>query len=165
MQRRQWIGSVIAVSIVLGLGLSACAKNNAGKKIEPGSVVSLQYVLSADNVPVIKEDAPQIMKLTIGEGKLPPLFEKSLIGLSVGGAKAIALKPEDAFGPVRKELIGRVPRAGLPKGELKEGMLLGVGSYTAKVVKILEDGSVVIDRNHPLAGKNLLYKVRVTSID
>ena len=38
------------------------------------------------------------------------------------------------------------------------------GTYTMKVSKIMEDGSVVVDRNHPLAGKHLLYKVRVASV-
>lgn len=163
MQRLR-IGAVLVVSMVLGLGLSSCAKKESGKQVSAGSVVNLQYTLMADNAPVVPDNAPRTMTVKIGEGKLPPLFEKNLIGLSAGAAKAIALKPEEAFGPVRKELIARVPRANLPAGELKEGMLLNGGTYTMKVSKIMEDGSVIVDRNHPLAGKHLLYKVRVASV-
>ena len=162
--QRQWIGAVLVASVVLGFGLGACAKNASSKTVASGSVVNLQYSLTADNVPVVRDDAPQILKLTVGQGRLPVLFEKKLIGLPVGAAKAIALKPEEAFGLARKELLVRVPRSALPPGEVKEGMMLTSGPVTAKVIKIMEDGSVVIDRNHPLAGKNLLYKIRVMSV-
>lgn len=163
--RRQRIGAVLVVSMALGLGLSACAKQASEKTVTTGSVVTLQYVLTANNTPVILDDAPQIMKLTVGEGKFPTAFEKNLLGLKVGAAKAIVLKPEEAYGPERKELIARVPRSALPKGEIKEGSVLFAGTLSLKVVKILDDGSVIVDRNHPLAGKNLIYKVRISSIE
>ncbi len=165
--QRSWTASFVPVilSITLACGVSACAKKNSGRSVAAGSVVTLRYALAADNAPVVPDNSPQVMKIKVGEGKLPLLFEKGLIGLPVGASKAIALKPEEAFGPVRKELVARVPRASLPEGELKEGMMLGVGSVAARIVKILDDGTVVIDRNHPLAGKSLLYKVRVASIE
>lgn len=163
--RRHKITGFFLTIMMMGTVVTGCAGKTAVKTVEPGSVVHLQYSLTADNAAVVPVATPQAMKLTVGEGKLPPLFEKNLIGLPAGATKAIALKPEEAFGPVRKELIARVPRASLPAGELKEGMLLTAGSFSARIVKIMEDGSVVIDRNHPLAGKHLLYKVRVRSIE
>lgn len=167
MQRSRTSFSMTAaafLSVVLAFGLSACASKSAAKTITAGSPVTLRYALMADNAAVVPDDKPQTMQLTVGAGKLPPMFEKALIGLPVGAAKAIQLKPEEAFGPVRQDLIARVPRTALPAGELKEGMVLGTGGVTARIVKIMDDGSVVIDRNHPLAGRSLLYKVRVTSI-
>lgn len=167
--QRSWsslsLTAAAILSITLALGLSACANKNAAKTVAAGSVVTLRYALMADNAAIVPDDKPETLQLTVGGGKLPPMFEKALIGLPVGAAKAVQLKPEEAFGPIRKELIGRVPRTSLPAGELKEGAVLGTGGVTARVAKIMEDGTVVIDRNHPLAGRTLLYKVRVTSIE
>lgn len=153
------------LSVTLASGLSACAKQPQARTVKPGSSVTLQYSLAADNAPVVPDARPEVLKLRVGEGKVPPTLEQALVGLPVGAAKVLQLKPEQAFGPVRKEFIARVPRASLPAGEIKEGMMLGTGSMTARVVKVLEDGSVVIDRNHPLAGKHLTYKVRVAAIE
>ncbi len=162
--QRKFIVLSLASILILGAGLSACAKNTSSKSVSAGSVVTLNYALIANNEALVKDSAPETMKLTVGQGKLPALFEKSLIGLPVGSAKAIILKPEEAYGPVRKELIARVPRTAIPAGDIHEGMILNAGGSTAKLVKILDDGTVVLDRNHPLAGKNLLYKVRIISI-
>lgn len=148
----------------VAFGLSACARKNSGTAAK-GSAVKVQYSLIADGASVVPDSRPETMTVRIGEGKVPPLLENALIGLPVGALKAVQLKPEQAFGPVRKELIARVPRTSLPAGEIKEGMIFGGGATTARVAKILEDGSVVIDRNHPLAGKNLIYKIRVTAIE
>ncbi|MBP9733670.1 MAG: FKBP-type peptidyl-prolyl cis-trans isomerase [Candidatus Omnitrophica bacterium] len=167
--KRSWsplsLTTTAVLSVTLAFGLSACANKNSAKAVAAGSAVTLRYALTADNAVIVPDNKPETLQLTVGGGKLPPMFEKALIGLPVGAAKAIQLKPEEAFGPIRKELIGRVPRASLPAGELKEGMVLGTGGVTARVAKIMEDGTVIIDRNHPLAGRTLLYKVRVTSVE
>lgn len=163
--KRQWIGSVLVVSVLFGFGLSACAKKASGKIVSAGSVVTLQYTLVANNQAVIPDNSPQVMTVKVGENKMPALFEKNLIGLPVGAAKAILLKPEEAYGPMKKELIARVPRISLPAGEIQEGAVLSAGNVSMRVAKIMEDGSVVVDRNHPLAGKNLIYKVRVVSVE
>lgn len=152
------------VWVVLAFGLASCA-GKTPSVAEFGSSVRLQYSLEANGAVVIHPGSPADMVLTIGEGKLPAAFEKNLVGLKPGDVKTIALKPEEAFGPARRELIGKVQRAQLPPGEIKEGTVLTAGSFSATIVKIMDDGSVVIDRNHPLAGKNLIYKVRVTSVE
>jgi FKBP-type peptidyl-prolyl cis-trans isomerase 2 len=166
MQRSRTVRlAAVVLGLTLACGLSACAKKNSVRTAAPGSFVTIRYALAADNVVVVADNQPEVLKLRVGDGKFPAKLEQSLIGMSVGAAKAVMLKPEEAYGPVRRELIGRVPRASLPAGDLKEGMMLGTGLTAARIVKIMEDGTVVIDRNHPLAGKSLFYKVRVAAIE
>jgi FKBP-type peptidyl-prolyl cis-trans isomerase 2 len=166
MQRSRTFHLTAAIlGITLAFGLSACSKKNSVRTAAPGSFVTVRYALTADNAAVVPDNQPEVLKLRIGDGKFPAKLEQSLIGMPVGAAKAVALKPEEAYGPVRKELVARVPRASLPAGDLKEGMMFGTGASALRIVKVLEDGTVVVDRNHPLAGKSLFYKVRVAAIE
>ena len=89
---------------------------------------------------------------------------------TIKGLKTFTLKPEEAYGEIRAELVQEVPRDKLPKEpEPKEGMMLMMSAPTgqqipAKITKITED-KVTIDINHPLAGKELIFTVKVVGVN
>jgi FKBP-type peptidyl-prolyl cis-trans isomerase 2 len=145
----------------------ACAANMESK-IRTGSYVMFDYTLTADGQTMVSSARPETMKLVVGQGSFPPDFEDQLIGLSVGSKKVISLSPNEAFGPIREDRIMRVPKETLPSN-VTEGMRLGAtgadgGQVSMRVVKILDD-TVVLDQNHPLAGRTLVYEVSIRQIN
>ena len=151
--------------------VSGCATKNEDLAISPGSRVFLSYSLKVNGESAGPENAPQGMSLEVGGKAYPVAFENALVGLKVGHTKTISLKPEEAFGPVRLDKFDRIPKKLLPKDiNLKEGAILS-GQVDAsgkpmlgRIVKLLTD-SVVIDRNHPLAGKALEYQIKIVRVE
>lgn len=138
----------------------------AASKISKGSTVKLAYSMDVDGVTVVSPKKKEGMVLVVGDEAYPPDFEKQLLGLRKGDKRTISLKPEQAFGPYRTDLLRRIPRTQLPPNlNLQEGQLLGGknGQRPMRVAKILPD-SVVMDQNHPLAGKTVTYQVEIAEV-
>jgi FKBP-type peptidyl-prolyl cis-trans isomerase 2 len=135
--------------------------------IKEGSKVKLHYTgkLEDDNVFDTSKDR-EPLEFTVGEGQLIPGFEKGVIGMNVGDTKTIEINPEEAYGPVREELINEVPKENLPEG-VEVGHMLQAqteqGPVNVKVVELNETTGKV-DANHPLAGKKLIFDLEVVEV-
>ena len=154
--------AVVLVSCAF-LPQTICA---AAAKVAEGSSVRLGYSLDADGTPIISEGKKAEMTLVVGQGSHPAIFEQQLIGLKKGDTKDIRLTPDQAYGPHRPELLKRIPKDELPPSfPQQEGVMISGknGQHPMRVAKILED-SIVLDENHPLAGKTLTYHVRVMDV-
>jgi len=149
---------------VMALFVFARAANSA-QVIQNGSKVTLLYSLEADGVALVKPDQMDEMILTEGQNTFPASFEKSLLGLKKGDRRTITLTPDQAYGPVKKELYRQLPKKGIPPGmNLQEGAFLkSKTGQSLRVLKILPD-TVILDENHPLAGKTLVYRIEVKKI-
>ncbi|SDS50330.1 FKBP-type peptidyl-prolyl cis-trans isomerase 2 [Polaribacter sp. KT25b] len=109
------------------------------------------------------------IQFTLGQGQIIPGFEKGLIDMEVNEKKTITIAKEEAYGEVNKALIQEVNKADLPQDmEPKVGM--GLVSKTPDgqemnlmVVEVKEE-TIVIDGNHPLAGKDLVFDIEVLEI-
>ncbi len=131
--------------------------------------VGLEYTLTVDGsvVDSTKDRGP--FHYVHGKGQLIPGLERELIGLHVGDAKDVAISPADGYGEVDPAAFVEVPKDQLPNDVTPTvGMSLrGVNpdgkSFRAKINEIKGD-SVVLDLNHPLAGKALTFQVKVTDI-
>ncbi|MCG3175495.1 MAG: hypothetical protein MOGMAGMI_00424 [Candidatus Omnitrophica bacterium] len=159
--------AIIWVGVLCGVWMTGCTGVSAAPRVASGSSVELHYSFDADGKAVVPAARPETMRVVVGQAAYPPEFERQLIGLKVGDNKRITLRPEQAFGPYRREQVFRVPNAQLPPGiQLSEGMVLGAqaGQSPMRVIKVLDD-SVVVDRNHPLAGKTLDYRIKVSKIE
>jgi FKBP-type peptidyl-prolyl cis-trans isomerase 2 len=103
---------------------------------------------------------------TLGQGTLIPGFENGLIGMSVGDKKTIEIAPEDAYGAINEESVLKIEKTKVPEN-VEVGMLLQTfGPGGVSVVKVLEinEEDVLIDANHPLAGKKLIFDLEVLEI-
>jgi peptidylprolyl isomerase len=105
----------------------------------------------------------------LGEGEVIPGFETAVEGMSIGDAKTERIDAENAYGPRRDELVFRVSREQLPdNSEVEVGDMLRIGfpdGSTANVqVAEMDDASVTLDANHPLAGKDLTFELRLVAI-
>jgi peptidylprolyl isomerase len=108
---------------------------------------------------------------TIGSGQVIPGFENAIEGMSTGDKKTERIEAGNAYGDHRDELIFTVGRDQMPDGgaDVEVGDMLQVGfpdgSNAAVTVAGLDDQSVTLDANHPLAGKNLTFELELVSID
>ena len=96
-------------------------------------------------------------------------FDDAILGMNIGEEKEITISPEDAYGKTNEDLIKELPIDMLPKEqEPKEGMMLMMKAPSGQEfpVKITKVGkkSVTIDINHPMAGKTLIFKIKLLEI-
>jgi len=135
-----------------------------------GDTVSVHYKGTLDDGTIFdsSEDGDPI-SFRLGEGEVIPGFETAIEGMSIGDAKTERIDAENAYGPRRDELVFRVGREQLPdNSEVEVGDMLRIGfpdGSTANVqVAQMDDASVTLDANHPLAGKALTFELRLVAI-
>ena len=139
--------------------------------IKKGDKVKVAYTgkLEDGNVFDSSEDrAP--LSFEVGANQVIPGFDKAVEGMKKDEEKTFTLSVDEAYGPVKEELVQEFPRDKLPeKPEPKEGMMLVMQApngqqVPAKIAKV--DGDiVVIDINHPLAGKELTFDIKVVGVN
>jgi FKBP-type peptidyl-prolyl cis-trans isomerase 2 len=138
-------------------------------KIDVNSSVTVNYTGKLEDGTVFDTSLTEgrnPLSVTLGQGALIPGFENGLIGLSVGDTKTIEIEPEDAYGLVNEEAFVDVPKDKVPENVEVGMMLQTFGPAGVSVVKVLEinEESVKIDANHPLAGKKLIFDIEVVSL-
>jgi len=139
------------------------------KMIGDGSVVRFEYTLSDDNGEIIQSNRGQDpVTYTHGQHEVIPGLEKGLSGMEVNEQKSIRLQPEEAYGPVDAKAFKEVPKTEIPPEALKVGIPLSVRGPEGKDVIIqvhkVKQKTVILDFNHPLAGKTLNFDVTVLAI-
>jgi len=106
------------------------------------------------------------LKVELGKGQLIPGFEKGLQGMKEGETKSITIESKDAYGPIKEDHYQEVEKQYVPD-TVKEGEVLQAngpqGPMTVKVKEVNEK-TVILDANHPLAGKDLIFDLEVVSI-
>jgi FKBP-type peptidyl-prolyl cis-trans isomerase SlyD len=140
--------------------------------IQPNARVVLEYELRDESGDVVdassQEDGEPIVYVH-GYGMLVPGLEAGLVGLKVGESKEIVVPPEAGFGERDEELVLEVDREDFPRPkEVKVGdeMVAESPDGDEAIMRVLEvhDDTVVVDANHPLAGKTLTYEVKVREV-
>jgi|TARA_R110000822_G_scaffold250691_2_gene377817 FKBP-type peptidyl-prolyl cis-trans isomerase SlpA len=135
--------------------------------IKEGSKVKVHYTGKFEDNQVFdtsKDKEP--LEFTLGEGQLIPGFENGLVGLTTGDKKTVELEPEQAYGPIRDELINDVPMDKLPEG-VKQGQMLQAKTEQGEmnvVVTEIKETTATVDANHPLAGKKLIFDLEVVEV-
>jgi FKBP-type peptidyl-prolyl cis-trans isomerase SlyD len=166
--RRLFYLSMIA-ALLFSTGLVAETAEIAETEIREGSQVALEYTLSDETGTVIESNkGKQPMSYIHGKSQIIPGLEKELLGMKVGEEKKIQVKPEDGYGPVNPDAFQEVPKEKLPPEALKVGtMLMAQGSQGQGVpvrVHEIKDTTVIMDFNHPMAGKTLSFDVKISEI-
>lgn len=115
------------------------------------------------------EEHSHPLTFKVGEGQVIPGFEKAVIGMNVDEEKEFEIAPEDAYGMPDEKLFQEVPRNVLPSEPQPEvGMALMMqtpqGNMPVMISEVKED-SVILNLNHPLAGKKLIFKIKVLKIE
>jgi peptidylprolyl isomerase len=139
-------------------------------KAKNGNTVKVHYTGKLDDGSVFDssfEGDP--IQFKIGEEKLLLDFEKAVVGMNVGESKTIQIEPNNAYGPYHDKLVMPVNRDQLPSDlEPKVGQHLETtmkdGQSIVFLVTEVNDASVTLDANHPLAGKDLTFDIQLMEI-
>ena len=133
------------------------------------SVVGIEYEVkeAGSNEIVDTNKGAQPLEFITGKGHIIPGLENALVGMNEGESADILVKAADAYGEKNDEAVQTLPIEQFEGVDLKEGMTLygqGEDGQTVQVtVKSFDDKNVTIDFNHPLAGKDLMFSVKVLS--
>jgi FKBP-type peptidyl-prolyl cis-trans isomerase SlyD len=157
-----------AVYLVAAVAAGA-EKSKDDQVIKDGQFVSLHYTLKDTKGRVIETSkGKEPIKYVHGKKMMIPGLEKELAGMKVGDEKHVTVKPEDAYGPVNKNAFQELAKDRIPPDGLKVGAILtGQGPQGQPVkgrVHEIKEKTVVVDFNHPMAGKTLVFDVKVVDI-
>jgi len=114
-----------------------------------------------------KHDAP--LEFTVGSGQLIQGFDEAVIGMKEGEEKEVNVPPEKAYGQHKEELVKELPRNYFPQDkEIKPGMAFNMkmqdGNQLLIRVSNVNNETVTVDLNPPLAGRTLKFKIKLLSI-
>ena len=161
--------AALMAACVLAIAAPAAEKTKDDRNIKDGMMVSVEYTLKGTDGKVIETSkGKEPIKYVHGQKMMIPGLEKELTGMKVGGEKQVTVKPEDAYGPVNKNAFQEVPKEKLPPNGLKVGAILAAKSPEGQVVPMrvheIKEKTVVMDMNHPMAGKTLVFDIKVVDI-
>ncbi|WP_416899928.1 MAG: FKBP-type peptidyl-prolyl cis-trans isomerase [Minwuia sp.] len=109
------------------------------------------------------------LEITLGEGRVIPGFETAVEGMEVGEKKTVTLPADEAYGAHNPELIHKVAREQVPESiDLQVGMELQAMDQNQNPIRFsvmeFDDNVVVLDANHPLAGKELTFDLELVEL-
>lgn len=167
MRHRFWTALLAAVVLT---PLAARAEEGADAVVADGSHVSIEYTLSLEDGSVAGTNVgKEPLAFEQGKHEILPALEKALAGLHVGDSKQVTLTPEDGYGPVDPTLFQEVDAERIPEGARVAGAELAAQTEDGRqrLVRVHEvkGDKIVVDMNHPLAGKTLHFDVKIVAIN
>ncbi|PSG91657.1 FKBP-type peptidyl-prolyl cis-trans isomerase [Aurantibacter aestuarii] len=139
-------------------------------QVKENNTVKVNYTGKLANGQVFDtSEGREPLEFTLGQGQLIPGFEKGVIDMKLNEKKTITIAKEEAYGEVNKDLIQEVKKTELPQDMSPEvGMGLVSKSPDGREVNLMvtevKEDSIVVDANHPLAGKELIFDLEVVDI-
>ncbi len=136
--------------------------------IEANQIVSIEYEVKDGDTVVDSNVGGAPLVFMFGKGQIIPGLENGIIDMAIGDKGDIIVQPEDAYGTLDEEAKQEVPKDQFAGIDLEIGMTLyGQGEDGATVqvtVKEIGEETVIIDFNHPLAGKTLMFTVTINNV-
>ncbi|MCB1082574.1 MAG: FKBP-type peptidyl-prolyl cis-trans isomerase [Chlamydiia bacterium] len=137
--------------------------------IDDGKQVAIEYsVFSEDNIQIDSNVGKDPLIFHFGAHQILPALEEALRGLEVGDNKEVTLDPHQAYGDVNPQAFKKVASNLIPEDLRFEGALLVVSDeqFGEMLIRVesVEGDEIVLDFNHPLAGKKLKFDVKVLDI-
>ena len=139
-------------------------------QVKENNTVKVNYTGKlADGQIFDSSEGKEPLEITLGQGQLIPGFEKGLIDMKLNEKKTITIAKDEAYGDVNDALIQEVNKEQLPQDMAPEvGMGLVSKSPDGQEINLLvvevKDKTIVVDGNHPLAGKDLVFDLEVLEI-
>lgn len=139
--------------------------------IGPNTRVTLHFSLTLEDGSVVDTNfGKSPASFVIGDGSLLAGFEKKLFGLEAGGRGNFIISPEEGFGQPNPNNLQQFPRSDFStEVDLQEGLVMSFADASQSelpgVVKSILDDSVIIDFNHPLAGRNIIFDVEIIHVE
>ncbi|MCD6567541.1 MAG: peptidylprolyl isomerase [Dehalococcoidia bacterium] len=150
-----------------GLVAGGCAEVRMAQE---NDTVTVNYTGKLDDDTVFDSSiGKDPLQFTIGAGQMIPGFEKAVIGMKVGESKTVTIPAEEAYGSYREDLVQEVNRDELPPdmepevGRILQGSMMN-GQVAIFTVTDVNDTTVTLDANHPLADQDLTFEIELLEI-
>jgi FKBP-type peptidyl-prolyl cis-trans isomerase 2 len=140
------------------------------KIVDVNSSVTVNYTGKLEDGSIFDSsltEGREPLAATLGKGSLIPGFEKGLIGMKEGDKKTIEIMCDDAYGSIKEDLVVEVPKDKVPEN-VSEGQMLQTMTPQGPmnvIVREVKEEVVIIDGNHPLSGKNLIFDLELISVE
>ena len=135
-----------------------------------GDTVQIHYTGKLkDGTAFDTSDGRDPLQITIGENTLMPKLEEAIVGMTLGDTKTVELAAADAFGPRQPDAVQTVDRSMIPEGvNVAIGNRLEAATQDGQTmiltVVAVDDATVTLDSNHPLAGQDLIFEIELVAI-
>lgn len=134
-------------------------------KLENGTVFDTSIAAEAKKANLPLRERYDLLEFTIGAGQMIKGFDSAVVGMKVGDEKTVTLQPSEAYGEWSAERVISIPVANIQGGEqLRAGMEIQAQNGAVGKVTEVTNGTAKIDFNHELAGKNLVFTIRMAKI-
>lgn len=152
---------------------------DTSKRIENGDIISVDYVGKLEDGTLfdtsVKEAAIEAgiynqrrdynpLTFTVGAGQMIKGFDEGVVGMRVGEEKTLTIPPEEAYGEYREELTREIPVNAVDFTP-EVGMKLITDSGLTGTITEVSENNFVVNFNHELAGKTLIFLVRIVSVE
>jgi len=135
-----------------------------------GDTVKIHYTGTLDDGTEFDSSAGrEPLQFSLGSGQVIAGFDNAVDGMAVGSSKTVTIAPEDAYGDRHERLVQQVPKSALPEDMQPEvGMQLQSQSPDGQVLNMVvtevEEATITVDANHPLAGQALTFDIELVEI-
>jgi FKBP-type peptidyl-prolyl cis-trans isomerase SlyD len=161
--------SVFLLATSYSLVLAEAQEGISPKTISDGKTISMEYTLTLEDKKVLNTNVGgDPLNFTQGSHQIIPGLETALEGMKVGESKQVTVAPEQGYGAINPKAIQEVPLENIPDNARKVGAQLqgkdAQGRMVQARVSDVKEQVVMLDYNHPLAGKTLLFDVKILNI-
>jgi len=158
---------IIAITVVVAGGVSMSAEQTA--VVAQGKTVFLDYTLTVEGKVIDSSQGKQPLEFVQGSGRIIKGLERQIEGMNKGEKKTIVVTPEEGYGPVDPAAFTEVEKAQLPQTITPAvGQVLQANAQDGRqfpvTISEVKDTTVMVNFNHPLAGKTLQFDVTVVDV-
>jgi len=140
------------------------------QQVKSGDTVRVHYHGKlTDGTTFDSSEGRQPLEFEVGAGMVIPGFDEGVTGMSVGEKRTLEIPAEEAYGPVQEEMfmefpLDRFPPEMVPEAGMQLNMTDGQGQQFPVTIAEVKEETVILDGNHPLAGKALIFDIELVEI-
>ena len=140
-------------------------------QVKTGDTVHIHYTGTLnDGTTFDSSEGREPLSFQVGSGQIIPGLDSAIPGMTVGDKKTVNVACDEAYGQVNPEMTQAVPRADIPADiPLETGTRLQMQTQNGQVIPVtvtaVDDSTVTLDANHPLAGQDLTFNIQLVKID
>ena len=155
------------ILVVTGVLMGGCGSTQFAKD---GDIVDVHYTGTLeDGSEFDSSEGKDPLQFTVGAGQMIAGFENAVYGMKVGETKTVTIPSAEAYGPHDEDLVMEINRDELPEDiEPTVGLQIGVtyegGQQGSATVTEVTETTVTLDTNHFLAGKDLIFELKLVKI-
>ncbi|ODS33719.1 MAG: peptidylprolyl isomerase [Candidatus Scalindua rubra] len=159
---------IMVLVMINGYLSKANGSEKEGEKtiVKKGDKVKIHYTVSLKDGTVFdKSKAGKPLEFTVGSEQMPRGLDLAVRGMKLNEEKKVTIEAKDAYGKRNEDLVMKFFRTDLPENfEPRKGMVIKLQGIPGTIVNI-DETHVILDGNHPLAGKDVVFDINVVGIE